>query len=60
MVPLDLLRCKLSFFGATRFDPKSDRWLRINMYQYAPYPNELASCRRDNWVYPLQRDLVSA
>jgi hypothetical protein len=60
MVPLDLLRCKLSFFGATRFDPKSDRWLRINMYQYAPYPNELANCRRDDWVYPLRRDLVSA
>src|SRR5690606_28128043 len=27
--PTDLLRCKLSFFGATRFDPKSDRWVRI-------------------------------
>ena len=60
MVPLDLLRCKLSFFGATRFDPKSDRWLRINMYQYAPFPNELASSDRDDWVYPAQRQLVSA
>jgi len=60
MVPLDLLRCKLSFFGATRFDPKSDRWLRINLYQHAPYPNELASCSRDDWVYASARQQVSA
>ena len=31
MVPVDLLRCKLSFFGATKFDPRSDRWLRITL-----------------------------
>ncbi|MFT5504272.1 MAG: hypothetical protein ACI845_000071 [Gammaproteobacteria bacterium] len=41
MLPIDLLRCKLSFFGATRFDPRSDRWVRICMYQDAPYPHEL-------------------
>jgi hypothetical protein len=41
MYPVNLLRCKLSFFGATHFDPRSDRWLRICMYQYAPYPEEL-------------------
>ncbi|MDD9874180.1 MAG: hypothetical protein OXU22_01405, partial [Gammaproteobacteria bacterium] len=36
--PIDLLRCKLSFFGANQFDPKSDRWVRITMYQHAPFP----------------------
>ncbi len=36
LYPVDLLRCKLSFFGATRFDPRSDRWLRIAMYRGAP------------------------
>ncbi|MEM7195607.1 MAG: hypothetical protein AAF402_11690 [Pseudomonadota bacterium] len=41
MLPIDLLRCKLSFFGATKFDPRSDRWVRICMYQNAPYPHEL-------------------
>ena len=41
MLPIDILRCKLSFFGATRFDPRSDRWVRICMYQDAPYPQEL-------------------
>ena len=41
MLPIDLLRCKLSFFGATKFDPRSDRWVRICMYQDAPYPNEM-------------------
>ena len=41
MLPIDLLRCKLSFFGASRFDPRSDRWVRICMYQDAPFPHEL-------------------
>ena len=31
-LPIDLLRCKLSFFGASKFDPKSDLWTRINLY----------------------------
>ena len=43
MLPIDILRCKLSFFGATRFDPRSDRWVRICMYQDAPFPHELLS-----------------
>ena len=41
MLPIDILRCKLSFFGATRFDPRSDRWVRICMYPDAPFPHEL-------------------
>ncbi len=52
MVPVDLLRCKLSFFGANKFDPKSDRWVRINMYQYAPFPDEFDSMDADDWIYP--------
>jgi len=52
MMPIDLLRCKLSFFGATKFDPRSDRWVRITMYQNAPYPNELAELDPDDLAYP--------
>jgi hypothetical protein len=52
MRPIDLLRCKLSFFGATRFDPKSDRWIRITLFQNAPYPDELADSEPDDWAYP--------
>lgn len=51
-VPVDLLRCKLSFFGAVKFDPRSERWLRICMYQGAPYPDELVSCDPDAWTFP--------
>jgi hypothetical protein len=40
LLPIDLLRCKLSFFGASRFDPRSDRWVRICMFQDAPFPHE--------------------
>ncbi len=50
--PVDLLRCKLAFFGATQFDPKSDRWVRITMYQQAPFPDELATMPADDWIYP--------
>ena len=41
MLPIDLLRCKLAFFGATRFDPRSDRWVRISLFQGAPYPEDM-------------------
>jgi hypothetical protein len=51
MLPIDLLRAKLSFFGATRFDPRSDRWVRIAMYMGAPYPEDLAPDTADHWVY---------
>ena len=52
MQPIDLLRCKLSFFGASKFDPRSDRWLRITMYQGAPFPDELAQLDPDDLAYP--------
>ncbi len=52
MLPIDMLRCKLSFFGATKFDPRSDRWVRICMYQNAPFPDELATATSDDWAYP--------
>lgn len=42
MLPIDILRCKLAFFGATRFDPRSDRWVRISLFQNQPFPDEMA------------------
>ncbi len=50
LIPVDMLRLKLSFFGATRFDPRSDRWVRITMYQGAPLMKEI-SLSNDNWSY---------
>lgn len=52
VLPIDMLRCKLAFFGATQFDPRSDRWVRICMYGNAPLPYELSSGNADHWVYP--------
>ena len=49
-MPIDMLRLKLSFFGALKFDPKSDKWLRICMFQGAPLPNELKNFD-EQWVY---------
>ena len=50
VVPIDMLRLKLSFFGALKFDPRSDKWLRICMFQGAPLPNELKDYNQ-HWVY---------
>jgi hypothetical protein len=50
LVPIDMLRLKLSFFGAVKFDPRSDKWLRINMYQGAPLSHEMKNSN-DTWVY---------
>ena len=50
LMPIDMLRLKLSFFGALKFDPRSDKWLRICMFQGAPLPNELKSFN-SHWVY---------
>ena len=50
LVPIDMLRLKLSFFGALKFDPRSDKWLRICMFQGAPLPNELKYFD-EQWVY---------
>ena len=48
--PIDMLRCKLSYFGAAKFDPKSDRWTRITLAQGAPLWDELH--RADDWWLP--------
>jgi len=59
MKPMHLLRTKLSFFGASRFDPKSDRWVRITLFQGAPLSAELSNHelspeKLDDWGFPLE------
>jgi hypothetical protein len=41
MKPMHLLRTKLSFLGAQRFDPKGERWVRVTFFQGAPLISEL-------------------
>jgi hypothetical protein len=50
VIPIDMLRLKLSFFGALKFDPRSDKWLRICMFQGAPLPIDLKNFDQQ-WVY---------
>ena len=50
-LPIDMLRCKLAFFGAGKFDPKSDRWTRITLAQGAPLADELDQA--DDWWLPV-------
>ena len=48
--PMYLLRGKLSFLGATKFDPRSDKWVQVTFFQNAPLIDELD---RDDWLFPL-------
>ncbi len=50
MRPIDLLRSKLAFFGASRFDPRSDRWLRISLFAGEPFPEDIAAVQKSEAV----------
>jgi len=53
MRPLDLLRCKLSFFGVSKFDPKSKLWVRNTMFQGAPVLSDIGQPFADDWYFPV-------
>ncbi len=57
--PIDLLRFKLAFFGASKFDPKSSLWTRINMYQGAPLAHEILDVDPDHWAFPIKPEVAS-
>ena len=50
-LPLNMLRFKLSFFGASRYDPKSDRWLRVSFFAGAPFYKDLSNDNVDSWGF---------
>ncbi|MDC0074393.1 hypothetical protein OAK17_06040 [Alphaproteobacteria bacterium] len=52
--PVNILRGKLAYFGASKFDPKSDLWTRITMYQGAPLDDELSRSDADDWYFPIK------
>ncbi len=56
MLPMHLLRCKLSFFGATKFDPRSSRWVRITLFQGAPLLEDIGEPFDDDWFMPVMPD----
>ena len=49
--PVDMLRCKLSMLGASRFDPKSLLWTRVTFFQGAPLADELHDPDADDWAF---------
>ena len=55
--PIDLLRFKLAYFGASKFDPKSDRWTRITLFQGAPSALDISEATPnsekdlDDWIF---------
>ena len=50
-MPINMLRFKLSFFGANRYDPKSDRWLRVSFFSGAPFLSNLNEQNVDSWGF---------
>jgi hypothetical protein len=53
VLPMHLLRCKLAFFGVSKFDPKSALWVRNTMFQGAPVVSDLNQEFNDDWYFPV-------
>ena len=58
MKPMHLLRAKLSFLGAHRFDPRGDRWVRVTFFQGAPLLSDYQDSSTspevfDDWGFPV-------
>jgi hypothetical protein len=53
VLPMHLLRCKLAFFGVSKFDPKSALWVRNTMFQGAPVVKDLNHEFNDDWYFPV-------
>lgn len=51
--PIHLLRCKLSFFGVSKFDPRSRMWVRNTMFQGAPIAADIGDPFADDWCFPV-------
>ena len=51
ILPIDMLRFKLSFFGASRYDPRSDKWLRVSFFSGAPFFKNLNKKNVENWGF---------
>lgn len=49
---IDLLRCEQAILGAGKFDPRSDRRIRVTLFQGAPLIDELGDPGADDWLFP--------
>jgi hypothetical protein len=56
VLPIHLLRCKLSFFGVGKFDPRSKMWVRNTMFQGAPLVSDIGQEFIDDWYFPTRPD----
>jgi|TARA_B110000967_G_scaffold40566_1_gene40527 hypothetical protein len=59
VLPIHLLRCKLSFFGVSKFDPRSRLWVRNTMFQGAPLISDFGKPFVDDWQFPIKPVLSS-
>ena len=41
------------FFGASKFDPKSELWTRITLFQGVPLPDKLSEQDSEEWAFPV-------
>jgi hypothetical protein len=38
--------------GAERYDPQSNRWVRVTFMQGAPLVEEIGQDFKDDWIFP--------
>lgn len=53
-LPIHLLRAKLAMFGASKFDPRSNLWVRITLFQGAPLVSDIGEPFADDWCFPVK------
>ncbi len=53
-LPIHLLRAKLAIFGASKFDPRSNLWVRITLFQGAPVVEDIRRPFVDDWCFPIK------
>ena len=53
VLPMHLLRCKLSFFGVSKYDPRSRLWVQNTMYQGASLLSDIGQEFKDDWFFPI-------
>lgn len=62
VLPIHLLRCKLSFFGVGKFDPRSRLWVRNTMFQGAPLVSDIIAHadvkQLQDWAFPVRPDMT--
>jgi hypothetical protein len=56
-IPVYLMRLQLAVFGMDRFDPESNKWVRVTLFQGAPIAEDINNGYKPDWLFPIKPKL---